>query len=342
MRNVLSLVCALFLAYAQMAWPAPEFRDDLPDRYTVVKGDTLWDISSRFLNNPWYWPEIWHVNPQVENPHLIFPGDELIMVYIDGQRRITVGRRGAASRTTKLSPKARITPLESAIPAISLEAIGPFLTNNRIVFEEDLTEAPYVLQGKRGNILVGAGDAVYARGDGAVDGTYGIYRRGRTFIDPETETFLGVEARSVAVGKVTAVEDEVLTVNVRRSSEEIRIGDRLLLQEDREISATFYPSQPDGEVRGRMIAVVDGVTQIGQYDVVIINLGEEQGMSEGNILAVYRAGDQVRDPVTSEVVQLPSDRAGVMMVFRVFDLLSYGIILKAERPLAVMDEVRNP
>lgn len=342
MTKVLSFFCGIFLAASQLAWSAPEFRSDLPDRYTVVKGDTLWDISSRFLSNPWYWPEIWHVNPQIENPHLIFPGDELVLVYIDGQRRITVGRRGEASRTTKLTPQARITPLASAIPAIPLEAIGPFLTNNRIVFEEDLDEAPYVLQGKRGNIIVGAGDSVYARGIANEDETYGIYRRGRTFIDPVTEEFLGVEARSVAVGKIVAVEDEVLTMDVRRSSEEIRIGDRLLMQEDREISATFYPSQPETQIEGRMIAVVDGVTQIGQYDVVIINRGEEQGLAEGNILAVFRAGDQIRDPVTGEVVQLPSDRAGVLMVFRVFDLLSYGVILKAERPLAVMDEVRNP
>jgi len=327
---------------AQLAWSAPDFRSDLPERYTVVKGDTLWDISSRFLNNPWYWPEIWHVNPQIENPHLIFPGDELVMVYIDGQRRVTVGRRGSASRTVKLTPQARITPLESAIPAISLEAIRPFLSENRIVFEEDFDDSPYVLQGKRGNILVGAGDSVYARGEGVVDETYGIYRRGRTFIDPETEEFLGVEARSVAVGRITAVEEEVLTVDIRRSSEEIRIGDHLLLQEDRRISATFYPSQPDSTINGRMIAVVDGVSQIGQYDVVIVNRGEEQGLIEGNILAIYRAGDQVRDPVTGEAVQLPSDRAGVLMIFRVFDLLSYGVILKAERPLAVMDEVRNP
>lgn len=105
MTKVLSFFCGIFLAASQLVWSAPEFRSDLPDRYTVVKGDTLWDISSRFLNNPWYWPEIWHVNPQIENPHLIFPGDELVLVYIDGQRRITVGRRGEASRTTKLRRK---------------------------------------------------------------------------------------------------------------------------------------------------------------------------------------------------------------------------------------------
>jgi hypothetical protein len=342
MRKVLSFFCGMVLLYAHLAWSAPEFRSDIPDHYTVVKGDTLWDIASRFLSNPWYWPEIWHVNPQIENPHLIFPGDELALVYIDGQRRLTVVRRGEASRTVKLTPKARITPLASAIPAISLTAIGPFLSNNRIVFEEELEEAPYVLQGKRGNIIVGAGDAVYARGEGTVDETYGIYRRGRTFIDPVSEEFLGVEAQSVAVGKVVAAQDKVLTLDIRRSSQEIRIGDRLLVQEEREISTTFFPSQPDGAIDGQMIAVVDGVSQIGQYDVVIINRGEEHGLVEGNILAVYKAGDQVRDPVTGEVLQLPSDRAGVLMVFRVFDMLSYGVILKAERPLAVMDEVKNP
>ncbi len=342
MRKLLSFICGILLVSAQVAWSEAQFRSDIPERYTVVKGDTLWDISSRFLQNPWFWPEIWHANPQIDNPHLIFPGDELALVYVEGQRRVTVARRGDASRTIKLTPEARITPLASAIPAIPLDIIRPFLTDNRIVFEEEFDEAPYVLQGKRGNIIVGAGDAIYARGNGQVDETYGIYRRGRTFIDPITEDFLGVEARSVAVGKVTAAEDEVLTLDIRRSSEEIRIGDRLLFQEDREISATFYPSNPEADIRGQMIAVVDGVSQIGQFDVVIINRGADHGLEEGNILAVHKAGDRVRDPVTGEVIQLPTDRAGVLMVFRVFDLLSYGLVLKSERALAVMDEVRNP
>lgn len=342
MRKLRSFFCLMLLCCAQLAWSAPEFRDDHPESYTVVKGDTLWAISSRFLTNPWYWPEIWHANPHIENPHLIYPGDKLSLVYIDGQRRLTVARRGDASRTVKLSPTTRISPLESAIPAISLEAIGPFLTNNRIVSEQEITGTPYVLQGKRGNIVVGAGDAIYARGQGLVDHNYGIYRPGRTFIDPVTEEFLGIEARSVAVGKVIATNDQVLTVDITRSSEEIRIGDRLMVQEDRTISATFFPSDPSQEIHGQMIAVVDGVTQIGQFDVVVINRGANHQLTEGNILAVYKAGDQVRDPITEEVVQLPSDRAGILMIFRVFDKLSYGIVLKAERPLAVFDEVKNP
>ena len=342
MRKLLSFFCLMLLLCTHLAWSAPEFRDDHPERYTVVKGDTLWAISSRFLTNPWFWPEIWHANPQIENPHLIYPGDELVMVYVGGQRRITVARRGDASRTVKLSPTARISPLASAIPAISLEAIGPFLTNNRIVSEQEIAGTPYVLQGKRGNIVVGAGDSVYARGEGVVDQTYGVYRPGRTFVDPVTEEFLGIEARSVAVGKVVAAEEEVLTVDITRSSEELRIGDRLMIQEDRTISSTFFPSDPDNEIHGQMIAVVDGVTQVGQFDVVIINRGTNHQLTEGNILAVYKAGNQVRDPITEEVVQLPSDRAGILMIFRVFDKLSYGIILKAERPFAIFDEVRNP
>ena len=342
MRKLLSLMFGVMLVVSQLAMAAPELRTDHPDRYTVVKGDTLWDISSRFLKNPWYWPEIWHVNPQVENPHLIFPGDVLALVYIDGQPRVTVAERGEASRTVKLSPQKRVTPLASAIPAIPLEAIQPFLSDNRVVQEEDLLDAPYVLLGKRGNLIVGAGDQVYARGEAQVDESYGIYRRGQVYIDPETQEFLGIEARSIALGKVTQAEEEVVTVQIRRTNEEIRQGDRLLQEEDREISSTFFPSNPETEVRGRMISVLDGVSQIGQYDVVVINKGAEQGLQEGNVLAIYKTGEQVRDPYTKEILQLPSARAGVLMVFRVFDLVSYGLILKAERPLAIMDEVRNP
>ncbi|ABC26954.1 uncharacterized protein containing LysM domain [Hahella chejuensis KCTC 2396] len=342
MRKLLSFVFVVMLTLSQFALAAPELRDDHPDRYTVVKGDTLWDISSRFLRNPWYWPEIWYVNPQIENPHLIFPGDVLALVYIDGRPHVTIAQRGDIGRTVKLSPKKRITPLESAIPAIPLEAIYPFLTDSRVVTEEELNQAPYVLLGKKGNLIVGAGDQVYARGDAVLEASYGIYRRDDVYVDPDTKEFLGIQARSIAVGKIIAQEDDVQTVQIRRSNEEIRQGDRLLQEEDREINSTFYPSNPEGDIHGKMISVIDGVSQIGQYDVVVINRGEREGLKVGNVLAVYKAGEQVRDPYTKEILLLPSDRAGLLMVFRTFEKVSYGLILKAERPLAIMDEVRNP
>jgi hypothetical protein len=141
---------------------------------------------------------------------------------------------------------------------------------------------------------------------------------------------------------VDAVQGEVITLTVQRSSEELRIGDRVLPTDDRVINSTFTPSKPDGDIRGKMIAVESGVGNIGQYNVVVVNRGAREGIKEGNVLAVYKSGGIVRDPYTQERIELPSERAGLMMIFRVFDKLSYGLILRANRPLKIMDEVRTP
>ncbi|KZY97524.1 hypothetical protein A3744_31875 [Oleiphilus sp. HI0073] len=176
--------------------------------------------------------------------------------------------------------------------------------------------------------------------DGAA--SVGIYRKSEQYIDPDTQEFLGLEAKSIATAKVDAANGEVLTLTVQRSSEELRVGDRILPTEDRTINSTFTPSKPESDIRGKMIAVESGVGNIGQYNVVIINRGAREGIEVGNVLAIYKSGGLVRDPYTKEQIELPSERAGLMMVFRVFDKLSYGLILKATRPLKVMDEVRTP
>lgn len=338
MRKLLYALAASLLLITFTAQAAPEFRSDHPERYTVVKGDTLWDISGRFLNNPWYWPEIWHVNPQVENPHLIYPGDVLALVYIDGEARVTkVTSRGVE----KLSPQVRSEPLGTPIPAIPLDAISSFLSEARIVDPETLQQAPYVLEGEDSRIITGAGDRVYVRGEKPAD-KVGIYRRSKVFNDPQTGEFLGLEARSIARGNVTAENGDVLTVSITRSSEEVRIGDRLLVQEDRRINTQFQPSAPARQVEGQMISVEGGVNQIGQYDVVAINRGTREGLEAGNVLAVFQAGNLVRDPITDETIELPSERAGLLMVFRAYEKVSYGLVLQASRVLSIGDKVRNP
>tara|TARA_R110002072_G_scaffold45422_5_gene126318 strand:+ start:2320 stop:3351 length:1032 start_codon:yes stop_codon:yes gene_type:complete len=324
------------------AWAAPELADNYPERYTVVKGDTLWDISGKYLKSPWLWPEIWHANPQVTNPHLIYPGDLIGLVYIDGQPRVTMLKVGPENGVVKLSPKIKATPISKAIPTIPLEAIASFLSENRIVEPEDLSTAPYILIGKEQHLITAAGDTVFARGDIGGAQKMAVYRSGKDFIDPNTNEFLGLEAKSIATTKVTAVDNEVISLSVLRSNEELRQGDRLLPTEDRVINSTFMPSKPDFDIRGQMISVNTGVGNIGQYNVVVVNRGERDGLVEGNVLAIYKAGGIMRDPFTKEKIELPSERAGIMMVFRVFEKLSYGLILQATRPLAVMDEVRTP
>lgn len=342
MRKFLLVVSALCLSVAQVCFAEAELKPDHPDRYTVVKGDTLWDISGRFLQSPWLWPEIWHANQQIENPHLIYPGDVIGLVYIGGKPHLTTLKRGENSGVIKLSPQARITPISTAIPAIPLDAISSFMTESRIVDRKDFEGSPYVLMGRGGHLMTGAGSTLYARGDVGDHRSVGVYRPGNVYVDPDSEEFLGLEARSIALGDVKSVDDQVVTLALVRSNEEVMPGDRLLATENRTINSVFHPSVPEGEVRGKMIAVLNGVSQIGQYAVVAINQGEREGIIEGNVLAIYKKGSLVRDPYTKEKIELPSERAGVLMIFRTFEKVSYGLILKAERPLAIMDEVRNP
>ena len=320
-----------------------------PDVYTVVKGDTLWGISGRFLERPWLWPEIWQVNPQIENPHLIYPGDRISLVYVDGQPRLQL-ERGDAGRTVRLtpsdtvslSPKIRETPLETAIPAIRLDAIQSWLVQNRVVTEAEINGAPYVVQGASERIVLGAGDRLYVRGVLPDSASYNFVRKGPLYIDPETDEILGREATYIGLGKTVAQEDDIATFLVQSTREEVQIGDRVLPTEERRLESTFFPSAPREDTRGQIISVFSGVSQVGQYDVVVVNRGGREGIEPGNVMAIYKRGALARDRVAKETIRLPSERAGLMMVFRVFEKLSYGLVLETERPLAVNDEVRNP
>lgn len=320
-----------------------------PDVYTVVKGDTLWDISGQFLSRPWLWPEIWQINPQIENPHLIYPGDEIALVYVDGQPRLSL-RRGDAGRTfrmspsnsEKLEPQIRATPLESAIPAISLDAIQGFLVQNRVVEPKTLDGAPYVVEGESERLVLGAGDRVYVRGELSDSESFNLVRKGPLYVDPQTREVLGREATYIGLGTAVAQHEDVATLRVTSTREEVQIGDRVLPTEERRVDSNFFPSAPDGDVRGQIISVFGGVTQVGQYDVVVINRGEREGIEVGNVLAIYKKGALARDRIAKEMIQLPSERAGLLMVFRTFEKLSYGLVLVTERPLSVNDELRNP
>ncbi len=334
----------------------PSFAEDVarylkpghPDVYTVVKGDTLWDISGTFLSRPWLWPEIWQINPQIENPHLIYPGDQIALVYVDGQPRLQL-RRGDAGRTYRvapgegrLSPEIRATPLESAIPAISLDAIQGFLVQNRVVGPAVLEAAPYVVQGDSERLILGAGDRVYVRGVLPDSESFNFVRRGPLYVDPETQEILGREATYIGIGRAVSQEEDIATMGVTSVREEVAIGDRVLPTEERRVDSTFFPKAPDNDIRGQIISVFSGVTQVGQYDVVVINRGERENLQVGDVMAIYRRGALARDRIARETIRLPSERAGLLMVFRTFEKLSYGLVLVTERPLAVYDEVRNP
>ena len=332
-----------YLAQTGLAQAAVQLKEGHPDRYTVAKGDTLWDISGKFLSQPWKWPELWHANPQIENPHLIYPGDTLSLVYIDGQPRLMLNR-GESRGTIKLSPQVRSTPLAQAIPTIPLGAINSFLISNRIVdTAEDFSAQPYVVAGNQESVISGAGDRIYARGSFEDNqAVYGIFRQGKTYTDPETKEILGINADDIGSAELISEEGDIATLNLSRTTQEVRPGDRLFPTEERAVNSTFMPSEPPTDVDGVILDVPRGVNRVGQFDVVTINKGKIDGLSEGNVLAVYKTGETVRDRITGESVKVPDERSGLLMVFRTYEKLSYGLVLYATRDLALMDKVKNP
>jgi nucleoid-associated protein YgaU len=316
---------------------------DHPDKYMVVKGDTLWDISGRFLQQPWLWPEIWHVNPQIANPHLIYPGDMLALVYVDGKPRLNV-TRGAMSNTVKLSPTMRSEPIDNAIPAIPLDKINAFLSQSRFVEPGELRGAPYILAGDERNIISGVGDEVYARGDFAENqgNIFGLYRQGTMYHDPVTGETLGIQAIDVGEAKKISQDYDIATLVLNRTSQEVRNGDRLLPNASKPLVATFHPSAPPRPASGVILGVQGGVTQVGSMDIVMVNLGAREGLSAGNVMSIYQLGETVRDEVADTLVKLPNVRAGLLMFFNVEEKMSYALVLKSDRPLRVGDRVEMP
>jgi len=339
--NVLGLILALFVHTAVLA-AEDVLRPDHPDRYVVVEGDTLWGIAGRFLRDPWLWPEIWYANPQIENPHLIYPGDVITLVYIDGKPRLQVQR---GTPTVKLSPTVRETPLARAIPTIPLDAIRPFLTEPWVVTEAELDAAAYMVQSAGEHLIVGGGDRIYARGiDDPEITRYDIVRPGKPYVDPVTEEVLGIEARYVGDARLVRSGDPA-TLHVTRSDLEVLIGDRLLPAVGDSYDANFQPRAPLGPVEGQIIAVMGGVSQIGRFAVVVINRGEREGMQPGHVLSIWQRGEVVPDHVTEErgdTVKLPDEHAGLLMVFRTFDKVSFGLVMRASTNIRVLDLVRNP
>jgi hypothetical protein len=335
--------CLLLWTLFFSAWTlaAVELNEDVPETYIVKKGDTLWGISGMYLKEPWLWPELWDANPQIANPHLIYPGDELYLVWVDGRPHLRM-RRG---REVKLSPNMRVSPLNLAIPVIPLDQIGPWLVRNRVMDAEDINDSAYIVAGDERRLISGPGDTIYGRGpfpDG--ERAYGIYRIGQNFIDPVTQEYLGYEVRDIGNAKlVSSNRDDITQLDITRISEEVMNGDRLLPLEERVLDASFHPRAPDREiVGGIMIAVEGGLTQIGDMSIVVINKGKREGLEIGNVLVVYQAGKHVYDKVSQSNVVLPDTRAGLAMVFEAYEKVSFAIILKTSRPLKVFDVVKNP
>jgi LysM repeat protein len=323
--------------------------DNAPDSYVVKRGDTLWGIAKVFLRDPWYWPEIWQVNPQVHNPHLIYPGDTLRLVYIDGQPQIVL-QRGDGVR---VEPRVRSEPIDSAITTIPYATVAAFMSKPTVLDRDQIKTAPYVLATHDMHVVMSEGDTVYARGFSSpaeLGSHYNVVRVGDPLIDPDDNRVLGYDGIFTGSGHVTRQGDPT-TLIMTESARESRAGDKLI-PGGVDVPLDFIPSAPRVKTNGRIIAVANGVTVIGQYEVVVVNRGARDGLAPGNVLGVFDTGPLVADTdkrgffnldrLGAKRVQLPSERTGTFMVFKTFDNISYGLIMEATNVIRVGDKIQNP
>jgi hypothetical protein len=325
-----------------------EFLANAPDQHTVVRGDTLWGISGKFLQQPWCWPQVWGINrDQIKNPHRIYPGQ---IVYFDraaGQLRLgnsTGARTGSAD--VRLSPQVRMESLErDAIPAIPTSVIEPFLSQPLAVDENTLNSAPRVIAVQEGRIMLGKGDKAYVRGDLKDTKAFQVFRPGRPLVDPDTKAVLGYEAAylgTLNLDRAAKADDEAHRFIVATSKEEIGIGDRMVPVPPTPI-VNYVPHAPASQISARVMSVYGGVGQAGQNQIVSINRGAKDGIDIGTVLTLYRYGGVVTDRTDGKkVIKLPDEKYGDLFVFRVFNNLSYALIMQVSDVVQVGDVARSP
>lgn len=317
-------------------------RSDTPDRHVVVPGDTLWGIASRFLKDPWRWPEIWGFNrEQIKNPHKIYPGDIVILERLPHGSRLRLADDSDELRTVKLSPQIRTEQSSlAAIPSIPAAAIEPFLSQPIVIEKNGLDNAPYIVSASEGRTVLSTGNKAYVSGLLEDKGmTWQVFRPGKALKDPDQkDRVLGYEAIYLGNAKVDAFA-EISTLTITRAVEEILKGDRLIPAPDIAFN-NYVPHAPDFSVSGRIVSVYGGVTEIGHGGIVALSKGEQDGLELGHVLAIYRKSQA--KSLEGKVVQLPEERIGLVFVFRVFDKISYALVVQSTSPIKVLDAVKTP
>jgi len=357
---------------AQKGVPPGDLAADAPASYLVKGGDTLWAISRLFLKSPWRWPELWGMNlSEIKNPHRIYPGQRLELVRGNGTALLRVASASAQESpvtTVKLSPRIRSSPLpDVALPTLNANSIEPFLTEPIIITEPEYANAPRIVSAQEGRVLLTRGDRAYARGpngaplmdDKAREKQFRVYRTATALKDPDTGEVLGYEAaytglatlvRSETTTEVTDTEGQrstaivPATIDIVSAKEEIRVGDRLFPEPVRMVQ-TYTPRAPKGTLEGRIVSVYGtAVVNAAQNQVVTINRGTRDGLEAGMVLAILKNGARVTDKQDEErpLLKLPNERNGLLMVFRPFERLSYGLILEITDSVRVGDRLAAP
>ena len=358
-----AMALSAFVALAARAADV-EIRAGVPDRYTVERGDTLWGIAGKFLKDPWRWPEIWRMNrDDIRNPHLIYPGDVIVLDRVNGQWRLSLERP-----LMRLSPTVRSSPIDpEAIPSIPAGEIEPYLTRPLITGPGGLPGAAEVVAARDAKGIRGEGDLIYVVGmDPAGGDQWNIYRQGRTFYSPDGKETLGVEQRYLGTAKVerfadvatvaldNAIQYNAATVRIQNAKEEIINGDRLI-PAPRGALMSYVPHPPTRPIQAAIIASDHDASEAGRGWIVTIDKGSTDGVDVGTVLAVYRVVPLIPDPriverpfdqpnlyLTDRYVKVPDERIGLIFVFRVFDRVSYAYVLNTTDPVVVGNYTRNP
>ena len=364
---------------ARVGVPLSELSATAPDSYIVKRGDTLWGISSMFLKSPWRWPELWGMNlQQIRNPHRIYPGQHLVLEKLDGMAMLRLrpdgsgsgGGGGVPTDTVRVSPRIRYETLaDAALPTLQPQVIEPFLSAAMIVDELTLDRAPRIVGTQDGRVLLTRGDRAYVRGATGAPFTerdpdkteaFRVFRNAKPLRDPTTKAILGYEA--AFLGKATLQRSETMrevltaggslqntvvpaTIDIVSAKEEMRVGDRLVPEPPREL-VSYVPRAPERPVEGSIVSVYgDAVAIVGQNQVVVISRGAQDGIETGHVLAIFKSGPLIVDrsqPGERATLKLPDERAGLLMVFRAFDRLSYALVLEINDTIQVGDRVANP
>lgn len=342
-----------------------KLKSDHPERYTVVKGDTLWDIAKRFLQSPWHWPKVWKINQTIKNPHLIYPGDVILLRWVDGKPELSVLRteKGVLSelppeapgapaeqpapviqdgRTVKLKPRVHVEPIETAIPTIPPSAIVPFLSQPLAISEDELDKAGYITIGLDNRIALGDQSEFYARGLKQDDAEYyHVFRPGKAIRHPDSGDLLAYEA--IYLGDARKLESgDPTKLVVTGVKQEILPTDRLLAATRRPAMPYYYPHPPSTQVHGRVVYALNAVAEIGPFTIVGVSLGKRDGMEEGHVLRVLRHVGEHRDPVTRSDYKLPDEESALLLIFRIYDKISYALVMSATRPVHMHDAVGTP